>query len=398
MTESYEKTPSRSIVDHNRAILLLAFGATMSMVMGVASIIPMVPKLARTFEVGLPQASLVITVFTLPGIVFTLLSGILADRFGRKVVIVPALFLFGCAGVGCAFAPNFETLLALRFLQGIGAAPLGVLNTTILADTWSERSLPRVIGYNMAVLSICTALYPTVGGVLAHFDWRYPFYLYLVAPVIGTIAIFTPLANPASSRSFQEYIGDLARTFRSRRILALLGITAFSFLLLYGPIITCFPILADHNFHAGTMAIGMAMMLSSLGTGLISFYLGRLSDRFSPRNLLLGSLGFYVTALFLMPSSPALWWTLLPIFLYGLGQGLSIPNVQTQLLEAAPADQRASIMSVNGMLLRLGQTLAPVSFSMIAVKHGIDWGFYSGIAVALCMGVLIIFFLPRKQP
>lgn len=383
--------------EHKRAIMLLAFGATMSMVMGVASIMPMVPKLARTFEIGLPQASLVITVFTLPGIVFTLLSGILADRFGRKVVIVPAMFLFGCAGVGCAFAPNFETLLFLRFLQGIGAAPLGVLNTTILADTWSERSLSRIIGYNMAVLSICTALYPTIGGVLAHFDWRYPFYLCLIAPVIGTIAIFTPLANPASSRSFREYIGDLARTFKNRRILALLGITALVFFLLYGPIITCLPILADHNFHASTMAIGMAMMLSSLGTGLISLYLGRLSDRFSSRNLLLGSLVFYITALLLMPSLPNLWWTLFPLFLYGLGQGLSIPNVQTQLLEAAPADQRATVMSVNGMLLRLGQTLAPVSFSMIVVRHGIDWGFYSGIVVSLCLGMLIIVFFPRKQ-
>jgi len=63
---------------------------------------------------------LLITAFTLPGIILVPIMGILADKFGRKKILVPSLMLFGIAGGSCFFFKNFSILLLLRFLQGIG--------------------------------------------------------------------------------------------------------------------------------------------------------------------------------------------------------------------------------------------------------------------------------------
>ena len=377
--------------------MFLAFGATSSMVMGVSSIMPMIPSLARVFDVSITTASLVITIFTMPGIVFALFSGLLADRIGRRAVLAPALLLFVVAGVGCAFATSFEALLVLRFFQGMGAAPLGVLNATIIADTWSGREMTSRIGYNIMVLNICTAIYPSLGGLLAHFDWRFPFMLPVLALPVFLTAAATPLASPGAVCSIKKYVGDAFSLFRTRRMAALYAMTFVTFLLLFGPIITGFPVFADARFAASPATIGSVMIFSSIGAAVTSSQLGRLMGRFSPRSLLVCSQALYVVSLAFLPNLPQLGWMLLPVFMYGMGMGLNTPNVQAQLLQAAPAAQRASVMAVNGMLLRFGQTLAPVCFSFLMARHGPEWGLYSGIVLALVLAVLAVFFLPGRQ-
>ncbi|MCC8194964.1 MAG: MFS transporter [Deltaproteobacteria bacterium] len=389
-------TPAPLSPAHGRRVLFLAFGATTSMVLGVSSIMPMVPALSKIFGISLASASLVITVFTLPGVVFTLFAGLLADRFGRRAVLVPSLFLFCFAGAACAFADSFETLLLFRFFQGVGAAPLGVLNTTIIADTWSGRTMSSLIGYNITILNVGTAIYPSLGGALAVLDWRYPFLLPLLALPVFWVALTTRLANPGTAGTLRHYFAEVGRIFQTRRIVGLLGITGLTFVLLYGPMITSFPVLADAYFFASPAAIGLVMAFSSIGAALTASQLGRLYGRFTPRGLLLFSQILYVASLAAMVNVPGLWWAIAPTLVYGMGQGLITPNVQAQLLIAASPAQRASVMSVNGMLLRLGQTVAPVTFSAVMVGWGIPWGFYLGIGLSAAIVVLAVAFVPRE--
>jgi predicted MFS family arabinose efflux permease len=356
----------------------------------------MIPALAREFAISQPTASLVITAFTLPGILFTLLAGMLADRFGRKNILALSLLIFCLAGSACAFANSFELLLGLRFLQGFGAAPLGVLNTTIIADTWSGARMARVIGYNAAVLSLCTAVYPSLGGLLAHFSWRYPFLLPLLALPVLLICLRTPLSNPGKAGSLGQYFSGLLRIFHTRRIAGLLALTGLTFLLLYGPVVTCFPVLADAKFSASPAAIGGFMVVSSIGAAVSASLLGRMYARFSARALLLLSQALYCASMLLMTQFDNFSWIFLPILLFGIGQGLNTPNVQAQLLNAADAAERASVMSANGMLLRLGQTIAPVGFSLVMGGFGLDSGFYLGIAVSVLFSALVLLYVPKK--
>jgi predicted MFS family arabinose efflux permease len=261
-----------------------------------------------------------------------------------------------------------------------------------------------MVGYNTTVLNVCTALYPSLGGILAHFGWRWPFLLPLMALPVLYVALKTPLANPSlapdpvsGTGAFARYLGEVRSIARSRRIVGLLAITGVTFVVLYGPLITGFPVFADSAFGASPAAIGAAMAFASVGAALTASQLGRLYGAFSPRTLLLGSQVLYAASLAALANMPALLPALGPIFLFGVGQGLNIPNVQAQLLSAASAAQRASVMAVNGMLLRVGQSLAPVGFSFIMVEAGIAWGFYAGIALAGIIAALTLAFMPRRS-
>jgi MFS family permease len=102
---------SRVYKDHN---LHIVWGVTLMAVPGTSSITPAFPTIVRELGVSSGQVGLLITVFTLPGILMTPLLGVLSDRYGRKKILVPALLLFGIAGGACAFARDFKRQGGLR--------------------------------------------------------------------------------------------------------------------------------------------------------------------------------------------------------------------------------------------------------------------------------------------
>ena len=107
--------------------------------MGVASITPAFPDIIRYFDISPQQVGGLIVAFTLPGVFLTPFTGILADRFGRKIVLIPSLFLFGIAGFACMFTKDFYWLMVLRFFQGIGASSLSSMNITLVGDLFEGK-------------------------------------------------------------------------------------------------------------------------------------------------------------------------------------------------------------------------------------------------------------------
>jgi MFS family permease len=103
--------------DHNLHVL---WGVTLMAVLGVSSVTPAFPRIVQELGVSSGQVGLLITVFTLPGIVLTPVLGVLSDRYGRKKILVPALLLFGVAGGACALARSFELLLYCASFRGWG--------------------------------------------------------------------------------------------------------------------------------------------------------------------------------------------------------------------------------------------------------------------------------------
>ncbi len=391
---------SNLTVDKTQAkhIMLLAAASTSAMVLGVSSIAPLLPTLAKVYNVPLATVSLLITAFTMPGIIFAPLAGFLADRYGRKQVLIPSLIVFSLAGGACAFAPNFHTLILLRFIQGMGCAPLGTLNNTIIGDTFSGNVLARMIGYNMSLLNVCTALYPAISGLLAQIDYRLSFLLPLLSLPVVFIALKTPIAYTPVSIPLGEYCKKMLIPLQTPKIIGLLIITLLSFTLLYGPIITNMPILVSHKFHATPLMIGGMMMLFSIGSGTMASQLGKLSLRFSPRNLLMASQCCYLISLAVIPLMPSIYLIIPFMLLYGCGQGINIPSVQTNLIQSVDKSFRATILALNGMLLRIGQTIAPLTFSALAQWQGVEAPYFFAMLLPIFLLILAYKLIPHAKP
>ncbi|WP_244963536.1 MFS transporter [Oceanidesulfovibrio marinus] len=378
----------RLIFDRN---LMICFGVTLMVVMGVTSITPVLPKVMEVFGISARQIGLLITSFTIPGVVLTPVMGVLADRFGRKRIIVPSLFLFGIAGAACCFTRDFHLLLTLRFFQGVGAAALGPLNITIIGDLFSGQRRTAALGLNASILALAVAAYPVVGGSLAIFGWYVPFFLPILAVPLGCIVLFK-LGNPEPKEQQQigEYFRAILAGIRNPQVLGLLLATVATFIILYGPFLTYLPVVLHRAFGATSFTIGCIISVASLMTAVVASQLGRLIARFSERRLFKFAFLLYAVACALMAHMDGLWWFVLPIALFGLGQGLNLPSVQSLLTSYAPMEQRGAFMAVNGMALRLGQTLGPLVMGGLYAFFGINGVFYGGSVVAVVMFVTAV--------
>lgn len=195
--------------------------------------------------------------------------GVLADRHGRKKILVPSLMLFGIAGGACAFAPNFNILLFLRLLQGIGAASLGSLNATIIGDLYSGEECTTALGYNASILSIGVAGYPVIGGALALVGWHYPFILPVFAIPIGLVVLFSLKSpEPRNEQSLREYLENALQSMENREVIVLSVGSIVTFIILYGSYLTYFPLLIGATFGSSTFVIGLIMSSVALTTAL----------------------------------------------------------------------------------------------------------------------------------
>ncbi len=156
--------------------------------------LPALPQIGSSLgaPVGAVQASL--TAFFLSLGVGQLLYGPVSDMVGRKPPLYFGLALFAVASVGCALATSIETLVALRFIQGLGAAAGMAVPRAVVRDLHTGHAAARMMSLLMLVFSVSPILAPLAGsGVIAISSWRGVFWAVALASVVGLVAVFASL-------------------------------------------------------------------------------------------------------------------------------------------------------------------------------------------------------------
>jgi ACDE family multidrug resistance protein len=373
----------------NNKNLAIIFSITLLAVMGVASITPAFPTIAKHFKIDITEIGLLITVFTIPGIFLAPILGMLADRLGRKTVLIPSLLLFSLAGVACAQTTDFDTLLIFRALQGIGAAPLGSLNVTLIGDLFTGNQRASAMGYNASVLSIGTASYPAIGGALALMNWHYIFYLPLLALPVAFIALYSLDAPKVQrKRDSKEYFQSILKVLSQKSLYSIFIINVFTFIILYGAYLTFLPSFLEENFAADSFTIGMVMSLMSITTAIMASQLGYFSRKLSHKTIITLSASNYAVALVLLAFSTSYFMIITAIIMFGIAHGLFIPTIQTLLAGFATKGERATIMSINSMVLRIGQSLGPITIALFFIDKNYMYVFLAAAGFAILIAFI----------
>jgi ACDE family multidrug resistance protein len=373
--------------------LLIIFGVTLMAVLGVASISPAFPTISRELGISPEKVGLLITFFTLPGAVLTPVVGVMADRYGRKKILIPSLFLFAAAGTACAFTGSFNVLLALRAVQGVGAASLGSINATIIGDIFTGEKRVKAMGLNASVLSIGVASYPSIGGALALLGWNYPFLLSALALPVGILAVIF-LKNPEtkSTEGIVDYLKGTWGYLRNLKVAGLFSAGMLSFVIMYGAYLTYFTILMGERFNASSLTIGLIMSVASLSNAVMASQLDRIHRLFSISTIIKISFTVYAVAMFIVPFMPSMWFLLIPAIISGIANGATLPSIQTSVAGLAPMEYRGAFMSLNNMMLRLGQTLGPPLIGLAYIYSGINATFFLAAAISIMVPVVAIAF------
>lgn len=133
--------------------------------------LPALPAMGQALSAGPDQVQLTLSLYMAGFAVAQLFCGPLADRFGRKPVMIGGLLLFFLASIGCALASNVETLMLFRFLQALG---LGRPRSgrAAIRDIYTPREAARIMALLASIMALAPAVAPTVGGfLLTGFGW-----------------------------------------------------------------------------------------------------------------------------------------------------------------------------------------------------------------------------------
>lgn len=391
MSRPSEPDATMGVASPVRPPLLLIFAITVTGILGNTLINAPLPDILREFGQGKQMAGALVWSATLPGIVMAPIIGLLADRFGRRRVLIPCLTVFGVGGLLAVVAPSFPALMACRLLQGLGSAGLINLSVVLIADSWTGIERARLIGLNAAVLTVSVAIFPAVGGALAQFGgWRWSFLPYGLALVTAAaVAIWLPAFVVPAGSSLGGQLRNAGAALRQPVVYGAIAFGCVLFALVFGLFLTVLPVLLDESYGLEPGLRGLMLAVPAIPSTISALSLRRLRRRFGASRLILIANVLFVAGFFTIGRAGAA--SLLLVIggavLYGFGEGIAIPTLQDLVASRAPDSSRGAVIAVWVGVARAGQTIGPAAFGLTMAAIGASAAFIVGGAVA---GLLLV--------
>jgi len=173
-------------------LFVVLVGALMAVTpLGVDAMLPALPHIGEALGVANENhRQWVIAIYVFGFGSAQIVYGPLADRFGRKPVLVPSLLLFALLSVFAGFATSFPALLIARLFQGIAGASGRVLTISIVRDCYSGRQMARVMSMSVMVFLAAPVLAPSIGQFIMLFgSWRLIFFFLAAFAVVVAIIL-----------------------------------------------------------------------------------------------------------------------------------------------------------------------------------------------------------------
>ncbi|HZF43996.1 MAG TPA: MFS transporter [Sphingomonadaceae bacterium] len=361
-------------------------------VMSGATIAASLPALEAHFD-GTPNvgllARLVLTVPAAAIVISAPLAGLLADRIGRRPLLVLAIILFAVAGASGLVLDSLPALLVGRAALGIGVGAIMTVATALAGDYFAGPQRQAFMGRQGAFTGIGGLAFITGGGLLAGLHWRAPFAIYALALLLIPLVI-TQLRNPPAPPA-QPIAGEAVAPARANRgLVLLLYVGALLNSIAFYLIPTQLPfLLADRGIDTPFLA-GLAIGFATIVSAAVSLNYRRISQAASPGNVFAAGFALMGISYGLVAFSPDFAVTLTAMAIAGGGLGLMMPAFSFTALELAPTASRGAIVGGLTSAIFLGQFISPFISQPWAATYSLASAFGAMGVLLGCLAAFIV--------
>ncbi|HFI0456450.1 TPA: multidrug efflux MFS transporter [Streptococcus suis] len=354
-------------------------------------VMPFISVFVEELGVGAGQvehyAGLAVSANALAAAVMAPIWGSLADRYGRKPMMVRAAFAMIFTMGGMAFVPNVFWLIVLRVLNGMFTGYIPNATALIASQVPKDKT-----GYALGTLSTGAVagnlIGPTLGGFLAELVGVHTVFLlvgllYALVVVLTVFYIredFKPL-----TKEDQLYISEVFAQVKDKQMLVGLFVTSMVIIAAAQAVV---PILTLYVRHLGQtdnllFVAGFIISLPGMASLVTSGYLGKIGDKIGNHRLLLMALVYSLLINILCVFAQNPFQLGLLRFLYGFGTGALLPSVNSLLTKLTPKEGISRIFSYNQIFNNMGSVIGPMLGSSVAGQLGYDWVFYLSSGLVL---------------
>lgn len=410
------------------------------------------PTLVMQFHISVSESQWIITSYLIMICVTLPLAGYLSDLYTRRKIYLLGFWIFTLSSVLCGLSFSFLSLVAFRFLQGIGASMILGNNQAILMTTFPKEIRGRALGINSMIVAVGSIIGPSIGGFLVGLgDWRYIFFINLPIGLIGSILgiyILPKIQAVKKPESF-DYYGPIFFSIMLVSLILMLTygspdswmqnqIKILTFIFLSSSVLFFlvekkartpmfdFGLLKNWPFFSGILVAFIMFIALSTNMLLLPFYLqmqkhlspqhiglillitpaiiffvapisGYFIDRINPLiftaiGLLLMLIGMFSQAWLTQHSS--LLTVIIDQLFIGVGSGLFTPPNNYTIFLKVP-DEKMGLSNSLAALMRnmgkiMGTAMASIIFSTVRIHVQGDAGFSLGFRYALLTACLFI--------
>ena len=346
--------------------------------------LPSLPQLASFFETNASMTQLTLTTAMIGLAVGQLLLGPLSDKFGRKIPLIISLVIYIISTILIVYAPNIESMIVLRVIQGLSSAGSVVISRAVATDLYRGREMTRFFGLLMTINGIAPIISPILGSLLLEYiSWKGVF---VFLALIGVVVLFFCFRLKESLSVENRLQGSIFATFstfgviiKNRLFMSYVGIESFLLGAMFA-YIAASPFILQ-SFY-GLSAFIFSLCFGANGAALVigANIGGKLPNR---QALAIGVLAFVVAALYtiaVLLIQPHWLFVEIAFFAMLLLMGITFPAISSLAMES----ERQYAGSASALLgfapFFLGGVVSPLV--------GIGNIFYSTALVILACGVL----------
>jgi len=365
---------------------------------GVGLIIPILPKFMQDFGISGATLGYLVSAMGLTQFLFSPISGEWADRYGRKIIIVSGIGMFSVSQWLFGFADNLWMLYLSRLIGGIGIAFTTPAITAYVADITTPDNRGKGLGWIGAAMSFGIVIGPGIGGFLAEYGLRLPFYIASAASAfaMGAAILMLPetlgkekqLAARHVREKRENLFTQMVLSFKAPYLSLLLLIFIMTFALVNVEVV--FGLYVDIKYGFTPKDIAILLTAGALvGVLIQALLIDWLLRRFGERQVINISLFLSAVSLVLMLLSRNFWCILIMTTFFIAFTSILRPAINTLLSKMAGQEQ-GFVAGMNNAYTSLAIIIAP-AIAGILFDIGIDLPYLFGVVLLLLSLLLSVF-------
>ena len=354
--------------------------------------------LTQKYDIGMSTVGLLFAIFSISGMVGSALGGAIADRMGRKTVIIFSLLLSSFSALGMGFAPTLGIFVAVSILVGTLANIGGPAHEAVVADLLPPHKRAEGYGIIRVVFNVAVIIAPPIAGLLISRSYLTLFLVDAVISLISAAVVFfaLPETKPqaqahARPETMKQTFAGYRRVFKDTRFLAFIGVTVMMTLVYMNMNSTLGVYLRDeHGISAAQY--GWLLSINAILVVFLQFWMTRRLEKYKPLLMMAAGSLLYAVGFAMYGFVPTYALFILAMIIITIGEMVVTPFQQSMVASFAPEQMRGRYMAVSGLSWSISFTVGPYFAGLLldSANPSLLWAFCGLVGLLAAAGFLVL--------
>jgi multidrug resistance protein len=365
--------------------------------LGMSIVSPILPLYAKSYNVSYTLVSLAISAYAFGRFLADIPTGILADKYGRRPIMIIGTLLLTVMALLNAWSGSFAEFLLYRLIQGIGSAMWMTSRSTLLADILKPEERGRVMGYFQTFMLLGSSAGPVVGGYVASlYGIKSTFYFYALTGFISLIITYLLIKEPEGTSHRSEHLSfdmETAKRIMRNRSFSLACLATFTvFFMRTGIRGTMIPLYANGVLGLDEISIGAVISYATIMNLILTIPMGHITDYFGRKPAIVLSLFFTAISALVFPFTTNYHTLSIAAILLGIGTSGAGQAPLALATDATYNEPRGLCQGLYRLFGDIGFMVGPIILGLISDNYGLRAPFFFMTGMILTSAILIQLF------